>query len=211
METKKILAPTIVAIVTLVVLTVGATYAYFVVGTTNTFGTRTVEAATPEVASVALTSGNDMILNLTPADMMNKGIDTAYYASASGTTTANTSLPIATATKIGTSTGSNTLSCSYTLKITDNDNSLYDAFQAWSGKTTEQIVLVVDKKTYDFNTESLFPLTISGDFTILPSTTKYDIKASLKIVNKVNINQNELAGQNITLSFNIESFSCTAL
>ncbi len=206
METKKILAPTIVAIVTLVVLTVGATYAYFMVGTTNNFSTRTAQATTPEVGSVALSSGSNLTMSLTAADMMKKGTDTTYYASASGKTTTATTATIGTA-KV---TGAGTFTCTYTLTVSDNDNSLYDTFQAWSGKTAGQIVLNVNGTDYDFNTATLFPKTISGTMTGLTSSASKTITASLKLVNKVDVDQSALAGQTITLSFAVSNFSCTA-
>lgn len=209
METKKILVPTIVAIVTLVVLTVSATYAYFMVNTnTEEFTTRTAEATTPTLGNVALTSGNNLSLLLTAADMMIKESDIIYYASASGKTTTATSETIGKATV----NGEGTFNCDYTLTVSDNDNSLYDAFQNWSGKTTGQIVLTVNGIDYDFNTTNLFPKEISGTFTGLTSSNPGIITASLKIVNKMDINQNDLAGKNITLTFGIKegSFSCTA-
>lgn len=207
METKKILAPTILAIVTLVLITVGATYAYFVVNTdTKQFETRTAEASTPSLGSVALASGTNLSMTLTTADMMQGSSDITYYASSTGKTTTATTETIGTATV----TGAGTFDCNYTLTVTDNDNSLYDAFQSWNGKTTGQIVLTVNGTDYDFNEANLFSNTISGSFTGLKEGTNGTITASLKIVNKKDVNQNDLANKSITLSFAVSDFKCTA-
>ena len=207
METKKILAPTLVAIATLVMLTVGATYAYFTVSTTNNFGTKTITATTPDIGSVALASGSNLTMTLTAADMMDKGADTTYYASASGKTTSATTANIGTATV----TGAGTFTCTYNLSITDNDNSLYDAFQSMSTKSTGQIVLTVNGTAYDFNTASLFPKNLTNlSLTGLKAGTPKNITAQLKLVNKTGVDQSALAGKTITLSFTVSNFSCTA-
>ena len=203
---KKVIVPTIVAIITLVMLTVGATYAYFTVSATNSFGTKTITATTPSVGSVALSTGSNLTMTLTAAQMMKQSSDVTYYASPSGATTTATTSNIGTA-KV---TGSGTFTCTYSLSVTDNDNSLYDAFQSMTGKSTGQIVLTVNGTSYDFNTASLFPKTISGTMTGLTSSASQNITAQLKFVNKTSVDQSSLAGKSITLTFTVSNFSCTA-
>jgi len=205
-NSKKIIVPTIVAIVTLVMLTVGATYAYFTVSATNSFGTKTITATTPEIGSVALSTGSNLSMTLTAAQMMKQSSDVTYYASASGATTTATTANIGTATV----TGAGTFTCNYTLSVTDNDNSLYDAFQSMTGKSAGQIVLTVNGTAYDFNTASLFPKTITGTMSGLTSSASQNITAQLKFVNKASVDQSSLAGKTITLTFTVSNFSCTA-
>jgi len=205
-NSKKIIVPTIVAIVTLVMLTVGATYAYFTVSATNSFGTKTITATTPEIGSVALSTGSNLSMTLTAAQMMKQSSDVTYYASASGATTTATTANIGTATV----TGAGTFTCNYTLSVTDNDNSLYDAFQSMTGKSAGQIVLTVNGTAYDFNTASLFPKTITGTMSGLTSSASQNITAQLKFVNKASVDQSSLAGKTITLTFTVSDFSCTA-
>ena len=196
MEKKKILLPTVIAVVTLIALVVGATYAYFSVATTNNFGTRTVTASAADVGSVALVAGSNLSMSLTAADMMNKGSETTTL------TTAN----IATASV----TGAGTFTCNYTLTVDDNTSSMYDAFQNMSTKSAGQIVLSVNGTAYDFNTSSLFPKTISGTMAGLTASVSKNITAQLKVVNKTSIDQSDLAGTSITLTFKVTAFSCTA-
>ncbi len=61
----------IVGIVVMLLIIIGASYAYFTVGTTNNFGTHTVSGTMEDVGSVSLVStGNNISLNLSAADMM---------------------------------------------------------------------------------------------------------------------------------------------
>lgn len=209
METKKILAPTIVAIVTLVILTVGAAYAYFEVNTkTEEFTTRTAEASTPDLGLVSLASGTNLTMDLSLADMMKGDDDIIYYASSTGKTTTETTENIGTVSV----SGAGTFKCSYQLTIADNDNSLYDVFQSWENKSTEQIILTVNGTDYDFNEATLFPKTINGTMEGLTEENPQYITAKLKLVNKKDVDQSDLADSNITLSFSIveNSFTCEA-
>lgn len=207
-DAKKVLIPAIIAVVTLVILTVGATYAYFSVSSTSSgYTTRTVNAQAPDIGSVALTSGTNLTMNLTASQMMLPANETTYYASSSGTTTTATTENIGTA-KV---TGSGTFTCNYTLTVSaSGTKNMYDTFQSMSNKSTGQIVLTVNGTSYDFNTASLFPKTINGTMTGLTSSASQNITAQLKLVNSKTIDQTALAGTDITLSFAVSSFSCTA-
>ena len=210
MDKKKFIIPTIAAVLTLILLTAGATYAYFSVSTTNSFGTTTIEATADTVGSVALTGGSNLTLHVTAEQMMQGANDITYYASASGTTTTETSPVIATATV----TGSGTYNCNYTLNIaasaTSAANNMYTKFQNMSTMSTGQIVLTVGGTAYDFNTASLFPMTINGTLTAVSSGSPKTVTAQLKLVNKASINQDDLQGTDITLTFTATAFTCTA-
>ena len=206
-KNKKIIILTAIAILVLLTLIIGATYAYFLVGITNNFGTKTITATTPSIGSVALTQGNNLLLDLTAADMMNKNSDTIYYASSSGTTTSSTTENIGVATV----TGLGTYNCSYSLKMDDSTNSLYDKFQSMDTKSIGQIVLTINGVEYDFNTADLFPKIISGTMNGLSSSNIGYITAQLKVVNKTNVDQSALSGSNLSITFTIESFNCEAI
>ena len=200
METKKIIVPTIVAIVTLVMLTVGATYAYFTVSSTNNFGTKTITATTPEIGSVALSTGSNLYLNLSRVNMMSANQGT-YYAVTSSTgaaTTTETTATIATA-KV---TGAGTFTCNYTLNVAE-EGTLKDALTA-----AGTAILNVNGTDYDVYSTT-FPKTITGTLTGLTSSTSKTLTASLRFVN-TNANQNTLANKTLTLTFTATAFSCTA-
>ena len=213
MDVKKTLVPTIMAVATLVVLVVGATYAYFSVTGTNNFGTKTITASAPTVGSVALSSGTALTMNLTAQQMMKGSSDITYYATASGTSTTASSPVMATAAV----TGDGTFSCDYTFNIaaSSTGTNMYTAFQGMSTKSTGQIVLTVTPfggtaTTVDFNTASAFPKTISGTVTGLTKSASKTVTAQLKFVNKKDINQDALQGTDIILTFTATAFTCTA-
>lgn len=207
METKKVLVPTIIAVVTMIVLTFSATYAYFSVTTGVDSSNTNINMTTPAVGSVAIKSESNLTMDLSVTDMMDKGTDTIYYASKSGKTTTDTTETIGTVSV----TGEGTYKCNYTLKITDNDDSVYDAFQSMSEKSEGQIVLTVNGVDYDFNTANLFPKEISGTISNLTETSPQYLTAKLKLVNKTGVNQNGLSNQNITLTFQFTEIVCNAV
>ena len=211
---KQVVMPTIIAVAALVSLVVGATYAYFSVSGTNSYGTKTITAEAAQVGSVALTSGSNLTLNLTRAQMMKKSSDTSYYASASGVTTTETSPIIATATV----TGEGTFRCNYTITITASaTNNMYTAFQNSANKSTGQIILTVNGTQIDFYTANLFPsnkITYSGTISGITSSTALadrSLSAQLKFVNKNGVIQDDLQNTDITLTFSATAFSCEAV
>ena len=203
---NKIIVPTIIAVLTLLILTVGATYSYFLITSTNNFGTKTITASTPAIGSVALTTGDNLTMSLTASQMMAGNSDIEYYASSNGTKTTATTTNIGVASVVG----EGKYTCSYTLTINDNENSLYDAFQNMATKSTGQIVLSINGSDYDFNTSNLFSKTITRTMTGLTKNTPQNITAELKLVNKVDIDQSDLADKELTLTFTASNFSCTA-
>ena len=87
---KKQLRLTIIAVVTLIALVAGATYAYFSVGTTNSFGTSTINATADSVGNVILQGNNaNLTLNVTAVDMAREN-NIVYYASIEGKKTIRT-------------------------------------------------------------------------------------------------------------------------
>ena len=200
METKKIIVPTIIALITLIVLTVGATYAYFTVSTTNDFGTKTITATTPEIGSVALSSGSNLYLNLSRVNMMsaNQGTYYAVTSSAGTATKTETTTNIATATV----TGEGTFNCNYTLNVA------YTGTLKAALTATGTAILNVNGKDYDVYSTT-FPQTISGTMSGLTSSSTKSLTASLRFVN-TNANQNALADKTMTLTFTATAFDCTA-
>ncbi len=137
MENNKKKYLSMLGLITISMFIIGASYAYFSVGTTNNFGTHTISGTMEDVGSVALTStGNNISLNLSAADMMQGNSDIWYYGSEDGTpsTTFN---PIKLADAIATGTG--TYNCDYTINVTaSGTNNMYTAFQEMSGKSAYQ-------------------------------------------------------------------------
>ncbi len=199
-ENKKIIILTITGVVALLISILGATYAYFIVGTTNNFNTPKIEASTGELGSVTLQTGSNLYLNLTRVNMSeeNQG---SYYATKSEDGNASTTIQSVTIGKTNVE-GNGTYNCKYTLKVT-NTGTLKEVLTE-SGVVT----LVVGGQKYDVYSTS-FPLTISGTLNGLTEKNSETIKAYLEFKN-TDKEQNDIANKNMTLTFSATTFSCTA-
>ena len=201
---KKTLITMIIGVVALILLVIGATYAYFTVTNNNNFGTKTITANIPDMGSVALTSGEALTLNMTRALMMEdaKGV---YYATPSGVpSTTLTETDIATATV----TGVGTFDCDYTITITPSATSasknLYTAYRDMNGTEAGEIILTVGDTTYDFKTTDFSTSkTLEGTFSRLQAGKDKTIKASLKFTN-TDTNKDVLQDKDIILKNNFD-------
>lgn len=208
----------ILGLIGLIIFTivVGATYAYFAVGTTNNFGTQTISVEADDVGSVLLTKlQNNLSLNLSASDMMDKGSDVNYCASSTGTEVCSEySSGWKTVAKIDL-TGTGVYKCDYTLNITaTGTNNMYTRFQnmpnydtAYANesnayKSEGQLKLyilggIVDNnsvnRTYDFNTANLFPITEEGSLYI-----SSDINASEPVYSDYRELMNFISSNNLT-------------
>ena len=202
----------IFGLVTLLLLVLGASYAYFAVTTVNNFGTSIINAQAGPIGSVTL-NGNSAQLNmsLTALDMVQGNSDITYYASSSGKTTTPTTVTLGTASVSPTS-DTNTYHCTYTLSVTHTGtNDMYTTFSSAANKSAGQIILTINGVDYDFNDGWPTSNQVSGSFYIKGTQTR-DITAGFRIINKSNVNQNYLANTDISISISLvnNSFSCTA-
>jgi len=211
---KKILIPTIVAVATLVLLVFGATYAYFTIESTNNFGTKELNATVEDMASAVVLEQveNTLSLDVTRAMMSDKAvydeetgailegnIGTKYYASGSTIPANIAKMSVA---------GEGTYTCTYKINVAKSaTNDLYTAFQGMSTKSSDQIYLTLNGAKYDFNTANLFPITYNGTTYGITKDSPQYITANLALLNK-NVNQNDLKGKDITLTFSISDFNC---
>lgn len=209
METKKILVPTIIAIATLVVMTVGATYAFFQIGGGENFETTTATATTGEIGGVSLTKADDatLTLDVTATQMLKQDNDVTYYATNS-----------AESKTIGTIavTGAGTYSCTYSITVTQEtpstvESNLYTNFTGMAGKSVGQVYFTLNEKTFDFNTTDLFNGTnnvYTKTETGLTEGNDVNITSNLVIVNSSTVDQTALNNAGITLTYDVTQFEC---
>ena len=203
---KNMVIPTALMVITLVVLALGAAYAYFTVSTSNGVSTMKVTTTVESVGIASLAHGSNLQLHLTNDDMMKKNDNIIYCATIDGVpSTEKNEVAIATASI----NGNGTMNCTYELlaSITGEKN-MYDAFQRMGkNKTSNQLILSVDGKDYDFNDTS-FPSIITGTLEGLKEENTKNIMASFRVVNRSDINQSELAATDLTISFSVNKFEC---
>lgn len=205
MQKQKILIPTLIVILVLVLMVVGATFAYFSVDIQNDSQVIKVNGNAQSVGNVSLSAGDNLKLILTAESMMNNNRNVNYYATIDGTpTTEENNVAIATA-KVS---GNGTMDCDYKINATIKaTNSMYDAFNRMNTKSKNQLVLKFDGVEYDFY-DTTFPKEIRGKISGINSETTKDILASFKVVNRSDIKQDALAGTDLTLSFAVTEFIC---
>ena len=213
-KNKKKNIMTLVAVITLVVLVAGATYAYFSVGITNNFGTSTINATAEGMGSVALNGTNaKLLMDLSAADMM-KGNAGTYFASSTGTTRDATEVLVGTAT-LTPSTDTRKYECTYTLNITHSSKTngaddIYDVFSdttKYANKSKDQIYLSVNGKDYDWYNG--FPSSVTGKIYVSGGVPA-EIKVGMRLINSTSIDQSALAGHDIQINVVVPNngFSC---
>lgn len=218
---KRLLVTLIIGVSFLLILVIGATYAYFSVETSLVTGTTTINANAETIGTVSLVGTSATFnLNLTALNMMQGASDTTYWATTTGTPTTTESTVTVGTTSVSPTTDTHHYDCDYTIEISDVTSNgvtnMYTLFQsaAYSSyKSTNQIVLTVGGTTYDFNTANLFSSTIEvqGTLSDVTYSTPRSITSSFKVVNKSNIDQTLLAGTGISLEIEVTDFSCTVV
>ena len=196
---KKVVISMVIGVLTLVVLVVGATYAYFAVGTDYESYTTSISAEAEDISSVSLEAGTNLNLTLSRVDMMKQNADTVYYGTEDGTpTTSENIVTLATAKSMK----EKTYSCSYTLNVSYSGNMK----EAIPGEG--QVILNVNGVDYDIYSTS-FPQTISGKLSGVSLSNPKTITGSLRVVNSLETDQSAMAGTNMTITFTAAEFECS--
>lgn len=205
-ESKKIVIPTLIMVVTLVILVMGATYAYFTANYVISGNTTTVETTIESIGIVSLSAGTNLNLNISAVDMMKQSGDVNYYATVSGKPQTSENI---VAIAIANVEGNGIMNCKYQLKTEiSGTNNLYTKFNNMETKSLGQLILKVDDTEYDFYSTT-FPKTITGTLNGLKEGEPKSIMASFKVVNKSSIDQSPLAGTDLSIKFIVESINCS--
>ncbi len=212
---KKLILPMIVAITVLILLTLGATFAYIQVQTTNSFGNPTITGTVPPIGSVTINQGASLSLSVTRPEMM-KEHSATYYATSNGMNTSATEMQtIANTTVIG----EGTFSCTYTLNVKATGDLLKNSFALGSDLVTLEVsdgTNGSETKKYDFNDDlesiirSEHGVDLHGTLTDLTNSYSRNIQARFKLTNSSEKDQTELNGTSGTITFTITDFNCTA-
>ena len=210
MDKKNTMLLTVIAVATLLVAVVGATFAYFTVDSSSTSATTTVTTKAEAVGSVSLSAVNsDFFLNLTADQMSYENAGTVYYATIDNSNAVTTSPGAKQVAKIeatGVDGAEVTYACTFKYTVTTTGDADAMAVLAADSTLTLSADNGVDLGTtvYNLGTASA---TGTGTVTIAGGTTKY-ISAIASFTNTDEV-QDDLAGvSNIATKITFDTFSC---
>ena len=209
MENKKVIIGLVVGVIALILLTIGATYAYFTFNSNNEFGTQIIDADIEELGSgVTLTNLNsELSLDIKVTDMLQDKVGTTYYASGSETPAQIAKMSV---------DGAGTFNCSYTIEVepdtTDAGNAL-----VMNVTRANELIFSINENTYDMvNFDTYFTydeesqktlLKYNGRVTGITSANDEYITANLALTN-TNEDQTAFAGDDMTLTMKVTNFEC---
>lgn len=235
MDKKNTMLLTVIAVATLLVAVVGATFAYFAIGATaenNAKTTITGSTENAQVGTVALTGNNDINMALTAEDMSLANKGHTFYAKGDGTAVIDSEqkLTIGTATLTGGSSGV-VYKCIAKYTITYDDTDL--GAITWSDGTSDQEALGDDGAVLKLSAKDGSTIDIPADlqtiklkdlasnktksgnitFTITGngSSVTSELQASLAIANSEKEQQGRLANKKFTITFETDEedgFTC---
>ena len=139
----------IVAVVTMIAIVAGATYAYFSVGTTNLFGTSTINATADSMGTVIMQGTNaNLTMSLSAVDMMRANDSITYYATTEGKTTdVSKKETVIARAYVSPETDTNMYHCTYNLNISHTGTK--DMYYTFLG--VENAVAETDLYSYRVN------------------------------------------------------------
>ena len=203
MDKKNTMLLTVIAVATLLVAVVGATFAYFSVTGTNDAKTTVVTTEAEEVGTVALTNPTSaMSITLTAADMASAKQGTPYYATTTDanyvTSAENNQVALATVTGGETDTK---YTCTFNLNVVV-DGTMKESLVAGDAKIVFSGAL---EEESDLTTVAA---SRSVTFSNLTGTaTTEDVKAYV-VFNNTTVNQNAVAGKTLTVTLSNSDFTC---
>lgn len=210
MDKKNTMLLTVIAVATLLVAVVGATFAYFSVSATSTSATATVTTKAESVGSIALNSKNaPLYLNLS-ADQMSKANATkTYHATTSATGYAATTAPGATAvaeivaTAVADANVTYKCTFNYSVKTTGEEAALAVLADDSTLTLSASEGVTLNETSFNLGTASA---TGTGEVTIADGATA-TISAAAQFTN-TNAEQNGLAGASIVTTVTFDTFAC---
>ena len=207
---KNVILLTVIAVATLLVAVVGATFAYFTVNNASGQANTTVTAKAEAVAAVTLSNPTGNVkLNVSAAEMSEENVKT-YYAvkhdALENNTTTNTALPIARAT-VGEGEGTEKTQYTCTVDLTvAASGSMASVLKEGEAKI---VFTGAANKTIDLSADQLSGNeTVTATFNLDGTSQKtVDVNALVSLENK-NSEQNHLAGQTLEVTITSGDFSC---
>ncbi len=206
MNNKNTMLLTVIAVATLLVAVVGATFAYFTVNNASGTAKTTVTATAEKVGTVTLDGTKTLKLNVTAQEMAEANKKT-YYAVEStdpkGNSTDATPIVIATASIDEPGESSYTCTATFTVAASGGMASVLaegDAKVKLSGAATDEF----DLSESQLESKS----TAVATFHLSKGQTSETLSALVSLTNTDQI-QNSLAGQELNINISAETITCT--
>ena len=207
MKNKKTIILTSIALVTLLVIVIGATYSYFT-GSNTISGTTNLTITTEKIGTITITNPTEVIsMKLTAADMdeLSKGV--SYYATTSGANNASTAEynPVSRL-KIENGEDNTVYNCSYTINvekselIKSGDASLIFTLD---GASIEGITSGAEIDMYGAASSYIVKFNYTGNI-----DAKDIVKVAIKY-NNTSEDQRYLSGQTLITTITNSELDCT--
>ena len=211
MEKKNTMLLTVIAVATLLVAVVGATFAYFSVSTANSSSTVNVTGQTTAVGAATLTTPTvAMHLNLTAAEMAEAVKGTTYYSAVGEKAYETSAIPQVIA-KAEVTGGDETVSykCDYTLTVKAGaTDTMTAALGAGEGKLILAGDSITSSKEIDLSSLATGDATITGSFASLTSAAAQEITAYAQLTN-AETEQPDLVNKTLAVEITDATFTCT--
>ncbi len=216
---RKAIFPLIVAVSTLLVFVIGATYAYFGVGITGNNIVTTITGSTPKQTVIALQSkSNQLSISLTAEQMsptVSSSADKKYFADVNGTVSDNSPGPVIAAITI-TGDTANTYTCTYKYNIKATADGIISTYKNHYGFGGIRLWLTgMTTGSWDITEQKYVTallgtgLEITGSMTIGGSTKTRNLQITFRIDNLKDKDQTFMAGKSETLTITTTLTSCT--
>ena len=224
---KKTMLLTVIAVATLLVAVVGATFAYFSLSTSGGSST-TATISTPKVGKAVISSIQPSLkLTLTAANMAKDKAGTTYYATKSGNNSESpVDVPITQVTLSGAQDGAK-YSCVTNVSVNVDESAkdmLESLKEGWAKLVLKGTSVNDDEQTIDlFEFKTLEePKTFTGTAEVTAtsseSVTQNILSAQLSFANIEDSgevlnsgNQNDIAGKTLTVNITVTGGTCTLL
>lgn len=205
MDKKNTMLLTVIAVSTLLVAVVGATFAYFSVYSTSQLGGTTVDATVEQVGTVTLSGGADLDLTVTAAQMAQSAAPATYSLDTA---------TVASATLTGNG-DEETYYCRFSLAVANASNMNSESKDGGLNITVAEGVTVSDGFTKGTNVS---PSTVAaGTYTVdftMGAAGSFDggalITVNGSIINLADdaTQAGRLAGKTIDVDYTVSNFKC---
>ena len=211
MEKKNTMLLTVIAVATLLVAVVGATFAYFSVSTSNSSQTVNVTGQTTAVGSATMTTPvTAMHLNLTGAEMAESLKGTGKYYSATGDEDYLTSAQPVNIAEMKVTGGDATVSytCDYELTITRGaTDTMIAKMVANDGKLVLAGDSITGTKEHALTTITAEGVKVAGTVSNLSTAASEFVTAYVEVDNTTA--EQGFANTNLAIEIKATAFTCT--